>query len=118
MTHEEFTTMPQVSTALNSILQTLEARDTLDAERRKTDDAREIHAVADRKELLDRVDAHGIRTTRLESRWEAFFGPEGAFQSVLNRGISQGKKIDKLSWLVGIGGGVGATLAFILLLRK
>jgi len=110
--------MAQVSAELISIRQTLEAQNWQYAQRRAEDDRRDSAAITDRKELLKRVDDHGTRTTRLETKWEAFFAPEGAFQSVLNRGITQGKKIDKLTWFVGIGIGIVATLEFILLLKK
>jgi hypothetical protein len=76
--HEEFTTMEQVSSKLNSISQSLAARDRVDADRRKVDDTRDTR-------LLERVDAHGIRTTAIETKWEAFFGPNGAFTYVTRK---------------------------------
>jgi hypothetical protein len=72
---EEFTTMAAISSELNSIRQTLEARDDLDAERRKIDDARDAR-------ILDRVDRHGTRMTAMETNWAAFFGENGAFNFV------------------------------------
>src|SRR5271163_3926058 len=73
--YEEFTTMAAISSELNSIRQTLEARNVLDAERRKIDDERDIR-------LLERVDIHGQRMTAMETKWAAFFGENGAFTYV------------------------------------
>ena len=74
--------MNQVIAKLGSIEQTLEARDVLDQERRKVDDARNAAATTDRKELLERVNKHGLRVTTLETNWANFFGENGAFTYV------------------------------------
>ena len=118
MSHGEYTNLSEVTAALDRLNDKIDSQNREYDQRRKEDDKRTLAATKAREELLKRVDAHGLRTTKLESRFEAFFGPEGAFQSVLHRGISQGKKIDKLSWLMGIGVGIVATLEFILLLKK
>jgi hypothetical protein len=106
--HEEFKTMGQVSSELLSIRQTLEARDTLDAERRKLDDARNTAATTDRKELLDRVNKHGLRVTTLETNWANFFGENGAFTYV-KRKIDATDKQNR--WIIGL---VLSTLAGII----
>jgi hypothetical protein len=80
---EEFTSMAQVRAELDSIRRNLEARDRLDQERRKVDDAREQSAAAAREHLLERVDGHGRRTTALETKWEAFFSEQGAFRVLI-----------------------------------
>lgn len=67
--------MAQVSAELIAIRENLTARDRLDSERRKVDDARD-------ERLLDRVDKHGTRMTTMETRWEAFFGDNGAWNYV------------------------------------
>jgi hypothetical protein len=104
VSREEFTTMAAISSELNSIRQTLQARDELDAERRKIDDARDAR-------ILDRVDKHGQRLASLEIRWEAFFGENGAFTFVKNK-ISDIEKRDrwKMGLLVATLAGVIATL--------
>jgi hypothetical protein len=119
MSHEEFTTMAQVSAELNAIRQTLEAQNQQYAARRLEDDRRELVATSDRKELLDRVNAHGTRTTALEANWAAFFGEQGAFRMVVKQGVDQAKDIKNLSkaqWM-GVGLVVGINAVLILLLR-
>ena len=111
---EEFKTMTEVSQTLNSILQDLSSRKILEAERRKLDDARDESARKDRKELLDRVNAHGTRTTALETKWAAFFGDEGAFKLVMKAGAEQSKKLDRNTWLIAIGFGILIATEFFL----
>lgn len=67
--------MAQVSAELGAIRQSLDARDQLDAERRKLDDARDAR-------MLARVDKHGTRMTAMETNWANFFGENGAFTFV------------------------------------
>ena len=106
--------MEQVRSELDLIRQTLAEQDRASAERRKVDDERTHAAELGRRQLLDRADGHGARLGRLEARWEAFFSDEGAFKVVLHRGVEQGKKLDRLFWLAGIGFGIIATLELIL----
>lgn len=74
--------MADVNAELNSIRQTLEARDTLDAERRKIDDSRDEVAHKERIEVVERMNRHGLRMTTIETNWAAFFGENGAFTYV------------------------------------
>jgi 1-aminocyclopropane-1-carboxylate deaminase/D-cysteine desulfhydrase-like pyridoxal-dependent ACC family enzyme len=74
--------MADVSAELNSIRRTLEARDILDAERRKVDDTRDEGAHKERVELIERVNRHGQRMTAIETNWANFFGENGAFTMV------------------------------------
>lgn len=92
MAHEEFKSMAAISAELNSIRQTLEARDTLDAERRKIDDARDVR-------LLERVDKHGTRMTAMETNWANFFGENGAFAYVKKK-IEATDKQNR--WIIGL----------------
>lgn len=96
---EEFTTMPQVSTALNQILQNQANRDEVDSERRKVDDERDRDAKARDKEILARADDHGGRLKTLEVNWMTFFGENGAFTFVKNQLKDQGAQS---KWLLGL----------------
>lgn len=106
-------TIEQVAEQVRGIDFRLESQDKVDEERRKLDDDRYTHLAAGQKEVLSRVDTHGTRTTALETKWAAFFGDEGAFKLVMKNIDSQGKKIDKLMWLVACGIGGLAALEFI-----
>lgn len=76
--------MAEVAAKLEAINQSLLARDELDAERRKVDDARDVKAEKASDDLRERMDRHGTRTTALETNWAAFFGPVGAFTTAVD----------------------------------
>ena len=110
--------MAAISGELNSIRQTLEAQDTLDAERRKVDDARYGRLAKGQEDLVARVDRHGTRTTAVETQLATFFGENGAFRIVL-KGIDSLTKDGKLqSRLIYIGMGIILALQFISMVRR
>lgn len=91
-------TLTDVVGAVSLLGQQLEYREKTDEERRKVDDARhetlikgQDRIAKGQDELVSRVDNHGLRTTAIETRWEAFFGPQGAFGMVM-RGIEEQKE--------------------------
>lgn len=89
----------EVLIALDAIDSRLSARDELDAERRKVDDLRDAEQQAVQRELLQRTD-------KLETNWESFFGEQGAFRMVINQLKGHSKKIDRLTWIAGVGVGI------------
>lgn len=104
----------EIALQLQALNQKFQARDEMDAERRKTDDARYDALKKSNDEVMARVDGHGLRTTALETKWAAFFGDEGAFKVVVRNQENQGKKIDRLSWFIAGGIGLLAALQFII----
>lgn len=96
------------------VLRRLEDQDRKYDARTRIDDERERRAAEDRRELLDRVDAHGVRTTAIETKWEAFFGEQGAFKFFIGQITDLAKKNDRLTWLVAVGVGIIITLQFVL----
>lgn len=109
-------TIDQVATRVELIDQKFDSKEETDKQRRIVDDARFTVLTGGQKEVLARVETHGTRTTALETKWAAFFGDEGAFKAIMKRIDSmgdkqddQGKKIDKLTWIVA--GGLGAVSA-------
>ena len=99
MSHEEFTSMAAISAELNSIRQTLEAQDRLDAERRKIDDERDRSSKESSKQLLERVDGHGGRLKTLEANWMTFFSEIGAF-TMVRRKLEATDKQNR--WIIGL----------------
>jgi hypothetical protein len=124
--------LSDVAGAVSLLGQQLDYREQTDAERRKVDDARhetlikgQDRIAQGQDELVSRVDSHGLRTTAIETRWEAFFGPQGAFGLVM-KGIdtqseqikAQTKVSNRTNWILAIG--VGIVLAaqfFVPMLR-
>lgn len=106
--------MPEDEVTMAEVLRRLDDQDRRYEARTKVDDIREERAERDRRELLDRVDKHGIRTTAIETKWEAFFGEQGAFRLFCAQISGHDKKIDRLMWLAGVGFGILITLEFIL----
>lgn len=91
------------------VLRRLDAQDRRYAERSNLDDQREERASREREMLLERVDTHGKRVTIIETRFDAFFGEQGAFRLVC-------KKIDESADTVKAHGkyifiGVGVIMA-------
>lgn len=105
--------MSEEQVTMAEVLRRLEEQDRKYEARTRIDDEREQRAERDRRELLDRVDAHGIRTTAIETKWEAFFGEQGAFRQFCAQITGHDKKIDRLMWLAGVGFGVLITLEFV-----
>lgn len=106
--------------AIGYLDQRFEYREKNDEERRKVDDARhqtliqgQDRIVKGQEELVARVDNHGLRTTAIETKWEAFFGPQGAFGMVM-RGIDeqkvqmkeQTKVSSRTNWILAVGVGI------------
>lgn len=81
-------------------------RELMETERRKLDDERDRKHTQKMDEVLDRLDKHGTRTTALETKWEAFFGDQGAFKLVVKGLDKLDGKTDKLAWLLAIGIGI------------
>lgn len=106
-------TLDQVSGRVELIDQRLESDAELDKERRKIDDDRYRTLSNGQGEVLKLVNDHGARTTALETKWTAFFGDQGAFKGVIKGLEDQGKKIDKLTWIVASGIGGLAVVQFI-----
>lgn len=104
----------EISQQLASITRRLDEQDKKYDARREEDDARETRARSERQLLLDRVDAHGRRTTVLETDWKAFFSDQGAFRLFCKQINDQAAKTDRLTWLVAVGLGIVITLQFML----
>jgi hypothetical protein len=109
--------MNEVCLALDAIDSRMEARDNLDAERRRTDDSRFQAAEAGRDDILTRTATTAQRTAKLEATWEAFFGERGAFPLVMETIKGHSKKIDRLTWLVAVGVGILITLQCLIGLK-
>lgn len=114
MTQRRIETLSEVRLALDSINDRLEARDRLDAERRKVDDLRSANEAKVRQELVQRTAEQGERTAKLEANWESFFGDQGAFRMVIAELKSHNIKIDRLMWLTGVGAGILVVLQLLL----
>ena len=103
-----------INRKLEAVILRLDEQDRKYDARREEDDAREARARTESQELIARVDRHGIRTTTIETRWEAFFGEQGAFRLFCAQIAAHDKKIDRLMWLAGVGFGILITLEFVL----
>lgn len=100
----------EVRIVLDAIDARLTARDELDAERRKVDDLRDAEQHAVQRELLKRTDT-------LEANWEGFFGEQGAFRMVISQLKGHSKKIDRLTWIAGVGVGIAVVVQIYLQTR-
>lgn len=83
-------------------------------ERRRTDDARYERVIKAQDAILERVDGHGRRTTAIETKWEAFFGKQGAYGIILETLKNQDNKIDRLAWYIAIGIGLVVGIQFLI----
>lgn len=106
--------MPEEQVTMVEVLRRLDEQDRKYEARTRIDDEREQRAERDRRELIERVDAHGVRTTAIETKWEAFFGEQGAFKFFISQIGDLAKKNDRLTWLVAVGVGIIITLQFVL----
>lgn len=113
----EYKTLEDVCRGMELIHQQLKSRDQIEAERRKLDDARDSAARKDRSELLDRVNKHGTRQTALETRWEAFFGDQGAFKIVVKGMEQTTAKLNMIIW-AGFVGTLGLLVELGLMVMK
>jgi len=104
----------ELKAQLAAVIKRLDEQDRKYDARREEDDAREARAQKERQELIARVDRHGVRTTAIETKWEAFFSEQGAFRLFCAQIAGHDKKIDKLMWIAGIGFGIVVTLQFVL----
>ena len=112
-------TVDVMSRQIAEVIRRLDEQDKKYDARRKEDDRREETASRTRSELLSRVDAHGQRTTKLETKWEAFFGDQGAFKLFCGQIAGHDRKIDNLRTYVLIGLGlVLAAQFFVPMLLK
>lgn len=99
-------TVEGISRQLADVLRRLDDQDRKYDKRREEDDRREASAAAAREALLTRVDEHGKRTTKLETKWEAFFGDQGAFRLFCSQISNHDKKLDRLTMYFFIGMGI------------
>lgn len=102
--------MAQVAARLDSISQTMKARDDLDAARRQVDDERDEKADKAAVDLRERMDRHGTRTTALETNWAAFFGPIGVFSTVVKDVSTLTQSMSEVKEDVGFVKGAATTL--------
>lgn len=114
MSRRELGTMADVAAALESIETAMSNEAKLTQERRKVDDEREKKADLRTAELIQRIDNHGLRTTAIETKWEAFFGDQGAFKIFVKNIEDLSRKSDKQAILLAIGIGIIITLQFLL----
>lgn len=103
--------MGEVAIIVQNIERKLDEKIEEDGKRRLVDDKRY-------DTILERTDKHGLRTTALETLWAAFFGDQGAFKVVVKNQDEQGKKVDRLSWLMAIGCGLILATQFWLMYGK
>jgi|GEM_PF-5706367 len=104
----------ELKAQLAAVIRRLDELDRKYDARREEDDARDARAHTEREELRERLDRHGVRTTALETKWEAFFSEQGAFRLFCAQITAHDKKIDRLMWIAGIGFGIVITLEVLL----
>lgn len=104
----------EISLQLVNITRRLDDQDKKYDARRVEDDARDARAHVERDAAAERLDLHGRRTIALETKWEAFFGDQGAFKQFVLKLESHDAKLDKMSAYLLIGVGILLASQFLI----